>query len=87
MVRTDEQTGQTMISGMGELHLEVLVDRLFREFNVDARVGRPRVAYRETITRRARGEGRFCRQTGGSGQYGHASHRESSRCQRTPPTT
>lgn len=72
VVRTNEQTGQTLISGMGELHLEVLVDRLFREFNVDARVGKPRVAYRETITQRARGEGRFVRQTGGSGQYGHA---------------
>ncbi len=72
VVRTNEQTGQTLISGMGELHLEVLVDRLFREFNVDARVGKPRVSYRETITQRARGEGRFVRQTGGSGQYGHA---------------
>ncbi len=72
VVRTDEQTGQTLISGMGELHLEVLVTRMFREFNVDARVGKPRVAYRETVTRPARGEGRFVRQTGGSGQYGHA---------------
>ncbi len=72
VVRTNEQTGQTLISGMGELHLEVLVDRLFREFNVDARVGKPRVSYRETVTQRARGEGRFVRQTGGSGQYGHA---------------
>ncbi|MGQ9851508.1 MAG: elongation factor G [Aggregatilineaceae bacterium] len=72
VVRVNEQTGQTLISGMGELHLEVLVDRLFREFNVDARVGKPRVSYRETITHRARGEGRFVRQTGGSGQYGHA---------------
>ncbi|NLF75807.1 MAG: elongation factor G [Chloroflexi bacterium] len=72
VVRVDEQTGQTLISGMGELHLEVLVDRLFREFKVDARVGRPRVSYRETISRPARGEGRFVRQTGGSGQYGHA---------------
>jgi elongation factor G len=72
VVRTNEQTGQTLISGMGELHLEVLVDRLKREFKVDARVGKPRVSYRETITVPTRGEGRFVRQTGGSGQYGHA---------------
>jgi elongation factor G len=72
VVRTDDQTGQTLISGMGELHLEVLVDRMFREFKVDARVGKPRVSYRETITRAADGEGRFVRQTGGNGQYGHA---------------
>ncbi|WP_119071889.1 elongation factor G [Aggregatilinea lenta] len=72
VVNVDEQTGQTLISGMGELHLEVLVDRLFREFKVDARVGRPRVSYRETITVPVRGEGRFVRQSGGSGQYGHA---------------
>ncbi len=72
VVTTDDQTGQTIISGMGELHLEVLVDRMFREFKVDARVGRPRVSYRETVTRATRGEGRFVRQTGGSGQYGHA---------------
>jgi elongation factor G len=71
VVRVNEQTGQTLISGMGELHLEVLVERMFREFKVDARVGKPRVSYRETITRPARGEGRFVRQTGGSGQYGH----------------
>ncbi|MCD6291294.1 MAG: elongation factor G [Anaerolineae bacterium] len=70
-VRTDEQTGQTLISGMGELHLEVLVDRMLREFRVHANVGRPQVAYRETITQRARAEGRFIRQTGGRGQYGH----------------
>jgi elongation factor G len=71
-VRTDETTGQTLISGMGELHLEVLVDRMLREFRVSANVGRPRVAYRETITRSVRAEGKFIRQTGGHGQYGHA---------------
>jgi elongation factor G len=72
-VRTDEETGQTLISGMGELHLEIIVDRLKREFNVDANVGRPQVAYRETIGRPVeRVEGKFVRQTGGRGQYGHA---------------
>jgi elongation factor G len=72
-VRTDEETGQTLIAGMGELHLEIIVDRLKREFNVDANVGRPQVAYRETIDRPVeRVEGRFVRQTGGRGQYGHA---------------
>ncbi len=70
--RTDEETGQTLISGMGELHLEVIVDRMLREFRVAANVGRPQVAYRETITRPATGEGRYVRQTGGHGQYGHA---------------
>jgi elongation factor G len=70
-VRVDENTGQTLISGMGELHLEVLVDRMLREFKVSASVGKPQVAYRETITRPARAEGRFIRQTGGRGQYGH----------------
>jgi len=70
-VRTDEETGQTVISGMGELHLEIIVDRLLREFKVDANVGMPQVAYRETITQRAHGTGRFVRQTGGRGQYGH----------------
>ncbi len=72
-VRTDEQTGQTVLYGMGELHLEVLVDRMLREFKVEANVGTPRVAYRETITRKIdKAEGRFVRQTGGRGQYGHA---------------
>jgi elongation factor G len=72
-VRTDDETGQTLISGMGELHLEIIVDRLTREFNVDANVGRPQVAYRETISRPVEKiEGKFVRQTGGRGQYGHA---------------
>jgi elongation factor G len=71
-VRTDEQTGQVVIAGMGELHLEIIVDRLKREFNVEASVGRPQVAYKETLTRAAEGEGRYIRQTGGRGQYGHA---------------
>jgi elongation factor G len=71
-VRTDEETGQTLIAGMGELHLEIIVDRLLREFNVDANVGRPQVAYRETIGRPVQKiVGRFVRQTGGRGQYGH----------------
>ena len=71
-IRVDEGTGQTLISGMGELHLEVLVDRMLREFRVVGKVGRPQVAYRETITRLARAQGRFVRQTGGRGQYGDA---------------
>jgi elongation factor G len=70
-VRVEQETGETIISGMGELHLEIIVDRLLREFNVDANVGRPQVAYRETITRKVRAEGRFVKQTGGRGQYGH----------------
>ncbi len=71
-VKTDEETGQTIISGMGELHLEIIVDRLLREFKVEATVGRPQVAYRETITKTVKSEGRFIRQSGGRGQYGHA---------------
>ncbi|MEX2314409.1 MAG: elongation factor G, partial [Thermomicrobiales bacterium] len=70
-LRTDEETGQTIIMGMGELHLEVIVDRLLREFKVSANVGKPQVAYRETITKSVRVEGRFIRQTGGRGQFGH----------------
>ncbi len=70
-VSTDPQTGQTVISGMGELHLEIIVDRLKREFGVEASVGKPQVAYKETLTRPAEGEGRYVRQTGGRGQYGH----------------
>jgi elongation factor G len=70
-VRFDDETGQTLISGMGELHLEVLVDRMLREFRIEANVGRPHVSYRETITRPVRVEGRFVRQAGGRGQYGH----------------
>jgi elongation factor G len=70
-VATDQDTGQTIISGMGELHLEILVDRMFREFGVSANVGKPQVAYRETIRKKAEAEGKFIRQTGGRGQYGH----------------
>ena len=71
VVRFNEETGQTIMSGMGELHLEVLVDRMRREFNVEAQVGRPRVSYRESVTRPYRSDARFVRQTGGHGQYGH----------------
>ncbi len=70
-VHSDPDTGQTLISGMGELHLEIIVDRMMREFGVQATVGRPQVAYRETIRRRAGAEGKYIRQTGGRGQYGH----------------
>jgi elongation factor G len=70
-VHTDEESGQTRIAGMGELHLDVLVDRMIREFKVAANIGKPQVSYRETIRRAAEGNGRFIRQTGGKGQYGH----------------
>jgi elongation factor G len=71
-VHTDEETSQTIISGMGELHLEIIVDRMMREFKVDANIGRPQVAYRETIRKRVeKVEGKFIRQSGGKGQYGH----------------
>ncbi len=71
-VKTDEQTGQVVIAGMGELHLEIIVDRLKREFGVEASVGKPQVAYKETLTRAADGEMKYAKQTGGRGQYGHA---------------
>jgi len=70
-VRTDEETGQTILSGMGELHLEIIVDRLMREFKVEATVGKPQVAYRETISKKVKVEGKFVRQSGGRGQFGH----------------
>jgi elongation factor G len=70
-VRSDEETGQTIMGGMGELHLEILVDRMLREFKVEANVGKPQVAYRETITQTVEAEGKYVRQTGGKGQYGH----------------
>ena len=71
-VTTNQETGQTLIAGMGELHLDIIRDRLFREFKVEADAGRPQIAYRETITQPSEGEGKFIRQTGGHGQYGHA---------------
>jgi elongation factor G len=70
-IRTDEETGQTIIGGMGELHLEIIVDRLLREFKVEANVGKPQVAYRETVTKKVEAEGKHIRQSGGKGQYGH----------------
>jgi elongation factor G len=70
-MHSDTETGQTIISGMGELHLEIIVDRLIREFNVEANVGKPQVAYRATVTKTVQGEGKFVRQSGGRGQYGH----------------
>ena len=70
-LRTDEESGQTIISGMGELHLDVLVDRMRREFNVEANMGKPQVAYRETIKKQVEQESKFVRQSGGRGQYGH----------------
>ncbi len=72
---TDEETGQTIIAGMGELHLEIIVDRMLREFKVEANVGKPQVAYKETITQAIEAEGKFIRQTGGRGQYGHVNIR------------
>src|SRR3954465_2536485 len=71
-VQTDQQTGQVIIAGMGELHLEIIVDRLKREFGVESSSGRPQVAYKETLTRAADGEMKYAKQTGGRGQYGHA---------------
>ena len=70
-IKTNHETGQTIIGGMGELHLDILVDRMKREFKVDANIGAPQVAYRETITKAAEGEGKYIKQTGGRGQYGH----------------
>ena len=85
-VSTNEDTGQTLISGMGELHLEIIRDRLFREFKVEAEAGRPQIAYRETFGDSASGEGRFIRQTVENPQYGHACIRvEATRARRGYP--
>src|SRR5581483_2881993 len=70
-VNTDPDSGQTIISGMGELHLEIIIDGMMREYKVEANVGKPQVAYRETIRKPSQAEGKFIRQTGGRGQYGH----------------
>src|SRR5690606_16908599 len=70
-VHTDEESGQTIIEGMGELHLDIIVDRMRREFKVEANVGKPRVAYRETIRKSVEQEGKYVKQSGGRGQYGH----------------
>src|SRR5690625_4142572 len=70
-VYTDEETGQTIIAGMGELHLEIIVDRLLREFKVEANIGNPQVSYRESITKTAEADGKYVKQSGGRGQYGH----------------
>ena len=87
-VTSDEETGQTLIAGMGELHLEIIVDRLKREFNVDANVGRPQVAYRETISKPAeKVQGKFVRQTGGSGQYGDVADQPAARRSRARATS
>ena len=86
-VRTDEESGQTIIAGMGELHLEILVDRMKREFNVEANVGKPQVAYRETIRKAVKSEGKFVRQSGGRGQFGHVVARDRRRTSRARATS